>query len=351
MSNTICHYTRFFRFLESNCNGCNVGDPKMVELELLHLFAENGLVAKDSPMPGEDWPSRQFRWEVPPAAGYNTYGGGGAAPRNTPRNSLLDQGAAALWRGDLAAGLRRFLARAQLRTPILSRLLARLPRDQALADGGVFGRVDYVFVPGGQYAGDLLFGLLDARGIHGVGRKDASDRTALFPLQRLQLLEDADGAVGIVAGGVEILHAQLIGLRFILAREVQKRRGDADASALADDRAANAAPQNDCHGDARQVDDLGFGGLFGHVARRHVRDLVGHRRRQLVLAFQGFPFALKIFHGVVLIDVVSLEEAVNLVAGFKAKQAPQIWLIEMTQPVFFRQQGLQGAAGEIVIDR
>src|ERR1017187_5739738 len=40
-SNTICHYTRFFRFLESNCNGCNVGDPKMVEL--LHLFAENGL--------------------------------------------------------------------------------------------------------------------------------------------------------------------------------------------------------------------------------------------------------------------------------------------------------------------
>ena len=28
-------------------------------------------------------------------------------------------------------------------------------------------------------------------------------------------------------------------------------------------------------------------------------------------AFQSFPFALKIFHGVVLIDVVSLQEAVN----------------------------------------
>src|ERR1039458_8096860 len=42
-SNTICHYTRFFRFLESNCNGSNVGDPKMVEL--LHLFAENGLTS------------------------------------------------------------------------------------------------------------------------------------------------------------------------------------------------------------------------------------------------------------------------------------------------------------------
>src|ERR1035438_9403751 len=87
------------------------------------------------------------------AAGYNTYGGvGGPAPRNTPRTSLLDQVATALRRALLAAGLLRLLARAQLRTPILGRLLARLPRDQALADGGVFGRVDYVLVPGGQYA-------------------------------------------------------------------------------------------------------------------------------------------------------------------------------------------------------
>src|ERR1035437_4087421 len=117
-SNTICHYTRFFRFLESNCNGCNVGDPKMVELELLHLFAENGLVAKDSPMPGEDWPSRQFRWEVPPAAGYNTYGGvGGAAPRNTPRTSLLDQAATALRRALPAAGPPPLPARGQLGPP------------------------------------------------------------------------------------------------------------------------------------------------------------------------------------------------------------------------------------------
>src|ERR1022692_851851 len=65
--------------------------------------------------------------------------------------------------------------------------------------------------------------------------------------------------------------------------------------------------------------------------------------------FQSFPFPLKIFHGVVLIDIVSLQEAIDFVAGFKAKQAAQIRLMEMTQPVFFRQQGLQGAAGEIVI--
>src|ERR1035437_9960684 len=42
----MCPYTRFFRLLESNCNGCNVGDPKMVEL--LHLFAENGLSSSAS---------------------------------------------------------------------------------------------------------------------------------------------------------------------------------------------------------------------------------------------------------------------------------------------------------------
>ena len=30
-SNTICHYTHFSGFSESNCNGCHVGCPKMVE--------------------------------------------------------------------------------------------------------------------------------------------------------------------------------------------------------------------------------------------------------------------------------------------------------------------------------
>ena len=40
-SKTICHYTRFLGFSEPNCNGCNVGNPKMIEL--LHLFAENRL--------------------------------------------------------------------------------------------------------------------------------------------------------------------------------------------------------------------------------------------------------------------------------------------------------------------
>ena len=47
-SNTICHYTRFSGFSEPNCNGCNVGYPEMVEL--LHQFAENGLVADQSSM-------------------------------------------------------------------------------------------------------------------------------------------------------------------------------------------------------------------------------------------------------------------------------------------------------------
>src|ERR1035441_9161668 len=40
-SNPICHYTRFSGFSKPNCNSCNVGDTKMVEL--LHLFAENRL--------------------------------------------------------------------------------------------------------------------------------------------------------------------------------------------------------------------------------------------------------------------------------------------------------------------
>src|ERR1035441_4961705 len=42
-SDTISHYTRFLGFWEPNCNCCRVGVSKMAEL--LHLFAENGLVA------------------------------------------------------------------------------------------------------------------------------------------------------------------------------------------------------------------------------------------------------------------------------------------------------------------
>ena len=47
-SNTICHYKRFSGFSEPNCNGCNDGYSKMVEL--LHLFAENRLI-QDSAFP------------------------------------------------------------------------------------------------------------------------------------------------------------------------------------------------------------------------------------------------------------------------------------------------------------
>ena len=46
-SNTICHYTRFWRFSKANCNGYRAGLPKMGDL--LHLFAENGLTTTDGP--------------------------------------------------------------------------------------------------------------------------------------------------------------------------------------------------------------------------------------------------------------------------------------------------------------
>lgn len=59
---------------------------------------------------------------------------------------------------------------------------------------------------------------------------------------------------------------------------------------------------------------------------------------------QGFPFTLEIVERIVLIDIVSLEESVDLVAGFKAKQAPEIGFVNMAQPVFLRGQGFQRAA-------
>ena len=57
-SDTICHYTWFSGFLEPNCNGCHVGDSKMVEL--LHLFAENGLVRRADQTGREAWPRKKL---------------------------------------------------------------------------------------------------------------------------------------------------------------------------------------------------------------------------------------------------------------------------------------------------
>ena len=41
-STEICHYRRFSGFSRANCNACHAADPKISEL--LHLFAENGLI-------------------------------------------------------------------------------------------------------------------------------------------------------------------------------------------------------------------------------------------------------------------------------------------------------------------
>src|ERR1039458_5757860 len=102
----ICQCTHFFRFLESNCNGCNVGDPKMVEL--LHLFAENGLAAQRQHGTALDLARQNVgicrapphRRGAPPPSGSGSYeeppGCSGCAPRRGGRC----QGSCAPTRGE-----------------------------------------------------------------------------------------------------------------------------------------------------------------------------------------------------------------------------------------------------------
>ena len=81
---------------------------------------------------------------------------------------------------------------------------------------------------GGEDAVDLALGLLDAVGIHGMGGEDTRNGAGLALLERLEFFEDADGAVGIVTGGVEVLQAEVVGFRLVLAGEVEESRRDAE---------------------------------------------------------------------------------------------------------------------------
>jgi hypothetical protein len=63
---------------------------------------------------------------------------------------------------------------------------------------------------------------------------------------------------------------------------------------------------------------------------------------------QGRAFTLKIFHGVVHPNFMSLQEPVESVASQKPKKLPQLCLRQPASLVFSQSKCFQGAAREIV---
>ena len=171
---------------------------------------------------------------------------------------------------------------------VIGGFLAGVEGNEALADGGVIGGIDDVLGVGGEDAGDFPLGYLDAGGVHGVGREDAGDGAGGFLFEGLKFFEDTDGAVGVVAGGVEVLHAEVIGLGFVLAGEVEEGGGDGEADALAGGIGAETVAEEDAERDGGETDDLGFGGPFGHVAGGDVGDFVGYGGGEFVLFVSDF---------------------------------------------------------------
>jgi len=137
-----------------------------------------------------------------------------------------------------------------------------------------FTGIDHVFRFCFEDLVDFRLRGLDA----GVGRRMAGENlgqgAGLLLLERLDLFEEIDERGGVVAGLVQILQAQVIGLRFHGLGEVQEAQGDGEAGALTNGIAGPSAHEN--QGDGGIVDELPLGLLLGAVAGGDVGDFVGH---------------------------------------------------------------------------
>ena len=82
--------------------------------------------------------------------------------------------------------------------------------------------VTSVLIPGRQDAGNLFLRVQDAVGSLRVVGECLGYQARLALFKSLNLLKEADEGLRIVAGAVHVLHAQVVGLRLELARELQE---------------------------------------------------------------------------------------------------------------------------------
>ena len=71
---------------------------------------------------------------------------------------------------------------------------------------------------------------------------------------------------------------------------------------------------------------------------------IGRERKHEIQAAQPFKLPLQIVDRVILLDLVSLQETIDLMSSLETEQTPQVGLIQAAMPVFFRDNGLHSAA-------
>src|SRR5271157_3912387 len=114
----------------------------------------------------------------------------------------------------------------QVRAVLGRELAAVFQADEAFAHVTVFRGGDHVLGLGRENPLDFLFGAVDAVGIHGVSSQDFGDGAGLGFLHGFEFLKDTDSAGGIVAGGIHVLDAKVVGFRLVVTAEAAGGHGD-----------------------------------------------------------------------------------------------------------------------------
>ena len=127
-----------------------------------------------------------------------------------------------------------------------------------------------------QNRGDLIFGVRDTVRRLGMIGKGLGQGAGLVFFESVQLLKEGDEALRIVARLVHVLHAKIVGLRLVGARELEEGKRDGELCGFVDAVAGiGALAEND----QRHRGNLGvkaLGLLARGVVRNYVRDLVRH---------------------------------------------------------------------------
>src|SRR5438067_3749639 len=91
---------------------------------------------------------------------------------------------------------------------------------------------NYVFILLRQNSGDLLLRMLNAIRSRRMRSKGLRQRARLFLFRSLDLFEEVDHRLRIVAAGIEILGSQIVGLRLESTREFHEGERNADTGSF-----------------------------------------------------------------------------------------------------------------------
>ncbi len=184
------------------------------------------------------------------------------------------------------------------------------------------GGGDDVVGPGGHDGGYLVFGVSDTGGGLGVVVEDLGEGAGLVFFERVDLLEELDEGLGIVAALVHVLEAEPVGFCLEVAGELEEGDGDGELGGLVDAVTGPGALGEDDERNGADLRVVHAGHLAGGVVSADVSDLVGHDARDFGFFIGGhdeagvdIKEAAGESHGVDLVGVDDLDGEGDFAVG------------------------------------